>query len=302
MTRYKELPLRLKQPSTMFGVKHTLILYTVILLLLVTAPYAYRYHLASVGLYVLLLGVYIYKLSIYLHECVHGTLFHSKRANAAFGWITGAMLGTHFKTFADRHWQHHRTAGRRSDPQGRDYLNVRGQNPAQVLWHLFRPLLGYNLFKVGEFQAAGQPTRKISASSRRLHLALTAFVQLIIGALTTGFGDELWLALLYPVSAVTVGLFLSQIRGFCEHLAPVSAESDVYFRTHKPRWFDKLCFYDMNFNFHVEHHRYPQIPACHLATVHSLIRGEYVDHEGESPSILSTLKMGIWQSDVNKNG
>ena len=44
-------------------------------------------------------------------------------------------------------------------------------------------------------------------------------VQLAMAWLATGFGRWWLLAVAYPVSATTLGLFFSRVRAFCEHVS-----------------------------------------------------------------------------------
>lgn len=71
------------------------------------------------------------------------------------------------------------------------------------------------------------------------------------------------------LSAVTFGLFLSQLRGVAEHGVRGEADPAGFVRSHSPETSGKLFLYDLNFNFHEEHHRYPQVPSCHLAALNA---------------------------------
>ncbi len=231
------------------------------------------------------LGSRIYKLTILLHDCAHGTLFRRRTANRIVGHLCAWALGTQFAAFSDQHWRHHRSYGSKDDPQGRDYNGLRDASRAALLWHLIRPVVGLNLLKLGEFQE----TVRSRPRSRWPGVAGVLAVQASLALLACRGDPALWwLALVYPASAATIGLFLSQIRGFCEHVAMPPAASDASVRTHLPNPVDSAIFYDLNFNYHVAHHLYPGIPSCHLPMLHAALDATT---SGEtSPSIAATIR------------
>ena len=63
-----------------------------------------------------LIGLSMYRLTLAMHDCIHGTLFRSARANRVCGIVMGALSGIEFHAFARLHWMHHRTAGQHDDP------------------------------------------------------------------------------------------------------------------------------------------------------------------------------------------
>ena len=68
------------------------------------------------------------------------------------------------------------------------------------------------------------------------------------------------LALMPVVAAATFGLFLNQLRGIAEHgVRGTNEDEDGFFRSHPGDWLGWLFLYDVNFNFHEEHHRLPEL-------------------------------------------
>src|SRR5580658_6694789 len=86
------------------------------------------------------LGARIYKTTILLHDCVHGSLFATRQANRLVGRLAAALSGIEFKTFARLHASHHRRYGEPGDPQGMDYLGLEQASRGRLLWHLLNPL------------------------------------------------------------------------------------------------------------------------------------------------------------------
>lgn len=259
--------------------------------LVVLLPYA----VAQLGpvafaVFLPLLAASIHKLTFVMHDCGHNTLFGGQRANHAVGALCGALLGTRFETYKWNHWEHHRSFGRPGDPQGRDYLGLSTASRAAILWHLLRPLVGWNLFKLADLNTAPASDGRSSETAPRLRrrdLLAIAAAQLAIAALASDFGAAPWLALAYPATAGTLALFLSQLRGFCEHVAPAGSPSEMHVRTHLPHALERWFLYDLGFNYHVEHHLYPGVPSHHLAAV--CVRLRAAGHHGEASLARSML-------------
>ena len=79
---------------------------------------------------------------------------------------------------------------------------------------------------------------------------------------------------------------LSPLR--CRELRSLSWKTDEA-RTNDPLHRD-LLFYDLAFNYHVEHHLHPEVPSCHLAALSAKIRETHHDAGTLSNGILPTLR------------
>jgi fatty acid desaturase len=211
------------------------------------------------------IGLFLYRITIVMHDCTHHTLFESRRLNRVIGVLLGALSGVDFNSFCHQHWRHHRSYGRDGDPQGFQYLGLRRMTPIQRRWHLAKPLLGLNLRYV-IVESVFAP-RNLVRLIRTGEFKVLALVQFAVLAIVTGFGAYPYLAALPFLSAATFGLFFSQLRGIAEHGDVGEADIHVV-RSHAPSWLDRIFLYDLNFNYHAEHHAHPQIPSCHLPAVH----------------------------------
>ena len=108
--------------------------------------------------------------------------------------------------------------------------------------------------------------------------------------LASGFGRHPWLVLAYPVTAATFGLFFSRVRAFCEHVRLDRHVGECSVRSHLPNPVDRLFFYTLNMNLHVEHHLFPQVPACHLPAVRQHLQDiGYLQPAMTSRFILGTI-------------
>ena len=230
-------------------------------------------------------GLAVYRLTIVMHDCTHSTLFSGRWANRAAGSFLGAITGIDFVSFSRQHWQHHRTFGGDDDPQQFHYANMDRMTRGEFSWHIVKPLLGLNLRHT--FAESVIAPANVARLARTGELALVACIQVLVLALVTGGGRHLALAVLPLLSASTFGLFFSQLRGIAEHGSTGSAPAIANVRSHVTNWLDRIFLYDLDFNYHAEHHEHPQVPSGHLRVLHQATR------DGgtlPSPSMLQTIR------------
>jgi fatty acid desaturase len=250
----------------------------------------------------IVLGVLAYKLTMLEHDCSHNTLFAKSRHNWLVGHICAGILGSDFRQFTHLHWLHHQRLGTLEDPQRPDYVGLRDSAAHQIVWHLVRPLLGYNVFfkllqySTGRLIRSTDERPPAPAPMVRPRLLPIVTAQGTIALLITGFGQVWWLMFFYPACAATIGLFLSQTRGFAEHAAPASTESEIFIRTHLPNVADRAAFFTLNFNYHLEHHMHPSVPSCYLPKLHQILREQYHTPDTLSPGILATIRTRLAQA------
>ena len=239
-------------------------------LLLALAPLLARKSSVAPWLLAPLLGLFAYRITIVMHDCTHRTLFASAPLNTHVGRFLGAVTGIDFESFKTQHWLHHRIYGQPGDPQGFHYAGLSAMSAAKFHWHLIRPLLGLNLAHVfGESMLHPRNLRRLLGTGE---IVAVGAVQTVILVIVTGAGNHPALILLPVVSTVTFGLWYSQLRGIAEHgVIGRKAEAGVV-RSHAPYWLDQILLYDLNFNYHTEHHLYPSIPSCYLPAMHRALQ------------------------------
>ena len=208
-----------------------------------------------------LVGLLLYRLTMAMHDCGHATLFTRRSANERVGKLLGFITGVDFGCFKRAHWQHHKGYGLPGDPQGFHYLGLSRMTDAAFAWHVLKPLLGVNLRYV--FRESLLHPRNLRAAAGR-ELVAFVLVQLAFASIVTGAGRHPSLALLPFASAATFGLFLSQLRGIAEHGVGAQGAPETFVRSHATELLGSLLLYDVHFNFHEEHHRYPGVPSHQL--------------------------------------
>jgi fatty acid desaturase len=250
------------EPSDRYGAFALLRNFLPLIFLYGCLPYLANYSAYLLWALAPFTGLLLYRLTIVMHDCGHGTLFRSRKTNRWVGEFLGAVTGIDFNQFRQMHSEHHRDYGKTNDPQGFQYIGIADMSRAAFVWHLCKPLLGANLRYV--FAESYLHPKNMIRMFRSGRFLFVVPVQLGLLAVITGLGSNYWAALVPPISAATVGLFLSQIRGIAEHGVDDASRQIGFVQSHEPKLIDMLLLYDLNFNLHEEHHRQPQIPSCHL--------------------------------------
>ncbi len=287
------IPDRFFEKSDLWGLRATLRLLGMPLLWIVLLPY-----LNGISPWLALaaavpLGIAISKTTILVHEAVHGTLFRTPAANVIVGRLAGWWTVVDFAAFEALHRKHHSHVGDDDDPQLLDYGDLAHASRLKLAWHLFRPLLGWNI----RHMLVLMRQRLAMQRSWRVVLGEIAglfAIQFSFYLLATNGGEHPWLGLLLPVAAATVGLFMSQLRGFCEHVPMPGEPGEMRLRSHTSNRLERPFLHYLNYNFHGEHHLYPRIPSRNLPAF-----ARWLDEQGHaierSPSYIATL-FARWQA------
>lgn len=270
------------EPSNAYGWSATSRNVVPLFALLALAPALAGINVLAPWLLSPVIGLFLYRITVVMHDCTHHTLFVNRKVNTRAGLVLGALSGVDFHRFCVQHWRHHRLYGRAGDPQGFQYRDLARMTAGGVLRHLAKPLLGLKLRDVIDesLLAPGNLAR----SFRTGEIVVVALVQIVVLAIVTGFGRHPMLAALPFLSGITFGLFFSQLRGIAEH-GVMGGSGGYTVRSHQPSWLDRVLLYDVNFHCHAEHHANPQVPSCHLpALCHEI--GE----TGAPKSMFGTLR------------
>lgn len=224
-------------------------------------------------------GIAQYKIYFPLHECSHYTLYRSKNVNRFFGHIFAGLLFTTFDGFRLEHIKHHATYGTIEDPGAVDYF-VRFDSRVQMIKFLVAPLVAGNLWiKIQDYysfllNSNNQFGRALDEVSK-IYLLIPVGIQGIVFLFLSDFGRfPLHYVVFYFLPAATVFLFLSRLRMFLEHCSLDYSEFDyltnprITARTIIANCSELRLLCGMNFNYHHEHHLYPQVPSSQLKKLH----------------------------------
>jgi fatty acid desaturase len=253
------------EPSDAYGWKAVLRNTLPLVALLSITPIVADWNVYAAWALVPVVGLLMYRITVVMHDCTHRTLFRSRNLNERVGSLLGALTGIDFQSFSSQHWQHHLSYGERHDPQGFHYVDLKRKKSGEFYWHVAKPLFGLNLrYTFSESLLAPKNLTRVISTGE---IILVVLVQLLVLTMVTGAWRHPVLAALPFVSAATFGLFFSQLRGIAEHGAVGDCIEASNVRSHSSNWLDRIVLYDVNFNYHREHHERPEIPSCHLPAV-----------------------------------
>ena len=219
------------------------------------------------------LGVYGYKISFIIHDCVHNALFYNKKINYLIGYFCGLLTISNYPVFSKHHLNHHSYNNTLKDP---DYLESFRFNDEKIsrkrLWYLLKPLIGGRILEYFLYYSPNYNKKSsgicLSKKDFFLWVIGVLFLQLLIATFISDFWRSPYLIFLYPFSGATISLFLGRCRFISEH-GQFSNEQRDFSRSHLPAFFDKLVLYDAYFNYHLEHHLFPHMPSCHLPKLYN---------------------------------
>ncbi|MBX7184511.1 MAG: fatty acid desaturase [Vicinamibacteria bacterium] len=291
--------------SNSYGAEVTARVLVPLFSLLCLAPYVYTWlGPASLGLLIPAVGTALYKLQFVLHDCSHNSLFRSREWNDRVFAFCGWLAGAHPEVYRHIHMRHHRLNGASIDPQYSDYLADAPVSRGQYIWFVISPLIGGRLLGYMQRELGGlfggvgrrsQGTAARAAASEagpRVGLDWVACVvaaQFGIATLATGLWRHPLLALVYPMGAVLIALFLSRVRTIAEHHQPFETKTEDFARSHLPSRLDQFFLYDANFNYHLEHHIFPHLPSNRLGDVNRRLGAEFHDADTLHGSMFGTV-------------
>jgi fatty acid desaturase len=292
-----------------FQVFGNISVFVVLLFLASIAGYVWQGALLYVAI-----GFSLHRLFFPTHDCIHYSLFPTKRENRAFGALLAALLGTSFDAIRDQHLEHHVDFAMPEDPGASDYF-VRFRSRRELVVFLLGPLGGSILVtklrdyvvrpaRSAEEKEGRKPERATGLLDQIRSYGTILCVQAgVCALLTRGFQpNQLWR---YPVfnvlPLVTIFLFLVRLRMFLEH-GSLDYEVCDYLvgkrptaRTIYASWIERLLLCGSDFNFHHEHHLYPGVPGRQLPRLHSELAASGLDPEDVRQTYFQSLAE-IWRN------
>ena len=220
-------------------------------------------------------------LGILMHEAGHGSLFETSDLNKKVGqYLCAYPILANLHAYADSHWEHHRHAGTKADPDLPNY-DAYPISKESFKRKVIRDLSGQtgvklvlSIFRGGD--------RMLSTKQTKDHLlgglAINALLALIVINLFSFPVYLLWWA-----AYLTSYTFFARLRQVAEHGAVENLydpDPRIHTRTTIPNLLERIFVCPNYVNYHCEHHFIPTIPAYHLKEFHEflLARGYYRDH------------------------
>jgi omega-6 fatty acid desaturase (delta-12 desaturase) len=242
-----------------------------------------------------------------MHESAHGLNAKNKWLNEAIGILSGCVCFLPYRAWKGSHLQHHSWSGNVDKDPVMAFIHIFPKMPLSLqknydaLWNFWIPILGFQQNLVFWMLAL-----KIHPDQRRFLISILGLTLPIIcwGTLVVLAPAQFIFAALAP--AVVLYLMAVEIVNLPHHLGleqhggnakfPAwqqyqSSRSCIY-----PKWFAN--FFALNFNYHTEHHMFPDAPWYYLEDIQKRIQSELKEEYHTDPYlkwILVNRKQSVLQ-------
>ena len=218
-------------------------------------------------LFFIVIGTLQHRLSIFLHECLHFSLFKNKTLNIFVGKVSAYLIFFNWG-YRKIHLKHHMHLGQDDDPDAENYIYY--PNGLKFFTKdLLLNLLGIAAFTQFLHQNLNFKKTDTNANSSSEKLPLLIIHSLIFSLFFfSGFWWGYFVFWIFPL--VTIAKTLAHFRNVAEHvlLRPIPNNKNLErLRTIKSNFFEKFFFAPLGFNYHAEHHMFPGVPYHKLASL-----------------------------------
>lgn len=220
----------------------------------------------------------------WVHEASHYSLFTSRRRNDVWtNLFFAGPIGMNVATYRRAHMTHHAYLSTPNDMDRTAFdIDIHGWNLPRVI---VRVLSGYDgirlvLTKYAKGLVPGSAREKSHIPQSRQALSIvTGWNGLLLGVCVLS-GRWYLYGLLWVFPIICVSVLLNVFRSIAEH-QPHGYPGDQpaedkwmmpLARTTLPGPVEKWLIYQANFNYHLEHHLFPLIPAHNLPKLHAHLR------------------------------
>lgn len=211
---------------------------------------------------------------IWVHEGAHRTLFRKTSLNDF--WVSfwfASPLGVNFETYRRSHMTHHSRLASAEDGDRWTYeLYIRNGALRHVL---VKAALGfYGFSRAFKKYATGKYNPKHAEIAYPPTPSYLLFMLLWNGAFIAASvltGRWFVFPILWLVPLFSVAILITILRTIAEH-QPMNYKGadpiDPVTRTTLCGWLERRLMFPLNFNFHLEHHLFPQVPFFNLPRMH----------------------------------
>jgi fatty acid desaturase len=234
-----------------------------------------------------------------LHECGHGACSTSALVNTVTGLVASTLCGLPYFAWKYAHSEHHAWAGNVArDPALALVRAYRRPTSAtrwivELGWRTGVPLLGFLQQLVFWAYTATMSMSRFDWAKMGRCIASTAFLVVVYATLHVAW-PSLFCVRNFALG-VTLYLVLIEIVNFPHHIGRERLDNGDRRLPLWEQWrVTRSCYYApgwaeillLNFNFHIEHHLFPDLPWHQLRRARDLVRNElgarYVESIGAS--------------------
>lgn len=220
----------------------------------------------------IMIGALQHRLSIFLHEAIHFTLFDNKRLNRFVGSLSAYMI--FFKwNYRKIHLKHHKHLGDDHDPDLINYVNY----PSGLNFFLLDVISNFSGISACKQFIKQSLTKKPQPNSSEIHYSeifLLLVTQTLIFILFYLSGYWLNYFILWILPLITVAKSLAHFRNVAEHVLIENGNNPELerLRTIKSNILERFFFAPLAFNYHAEHHMFPGVPFHRLSSLSKTVR------------------------------
>ena len=268
----------------------------------------------ALGLSVVAGGLLV-RVFILFHDCCHGSLFASRRANRVWGYVCGILTFTPYEQWRYTHALHHATAGD-LDRRGMgdvwtmtvdEYLAA--PRVRRLAYRLFRhPAIMFGLGPLGVFLLVNRLPYKGTRKHERYSVWFTNLALLIIvlaASLTIGLGTYIAIQLPILIFGGAAGIWLFYVQHQFEGVywarygewsaSKAALEGSSYYRLPKV-----LQWFTGSIGLHHIHHIRPRIPNYHLQRCYDEVPEVQTVEALTLRSSLRSLGLRLWDEERQK--
>ena len=224
---------------------------------------------------------------LWTHEASHYLLFRSRRFNDLWANLfLSSPVGISVATYRHTHVSHHGYLATEQDLDRPSFdRDIRGG--WRLAFVLLRSLSGWDgLRLVWTKYATGGRQATRGKEGQSVASSFTVCWNLLLLTLCWFAGRWYLYLFLWAIPILSASVTLNIVRTLAEHLPAGSSGQALdgaripVVRTTLPGTLEKWLLYQANFNYHVEHHLFPTVPAHNLPALHAHLveRGFYDRH------------------------
>lgn len=195
------------------------------------------------------------------HDAVHFN-FGAKHREMIAAFLTSYTIGLPL-SYRKVHFAHHRYFGSDKDPDSMYYLHFPSSKVdfwKKILWY------GSGLAAFKQFFVLNS---KEESNEKKFDFYFLVLTQIFLLGLFTVFLGFPFYVLFWVLPIATVGKLFSYLRGLCEHGSP---DKPYVYRTIYGSWYQIMTLGMFHFNYHMEHHLFPNVPCGNLRALHERVK------------------------------
>jgi fatty acid desaturase len=235
-----------------------------------------------------LIGLALHGMATIMHEAMHNNAFTNKKLNWLYGFIAGIPSFFSITAYKVNHSIHHRYTGTEKDPD--ELFNITSNKILTRIMFYIILMFGVVLYL---FHVPVNALRFGSASERKqivleYLIMFSIYTIIILSSLHYDFFNVVLNVWLIPI---IFAVLFGNIRGWAEHM--LTDKSHVLLSTRTVTSSKLFSLLNLNLNYHLEHHLFPNIPWYNLPKLHRMLLPEYNQY---NVVVYSSYPLFLWEA------